>query len=63
MAKKTKVKFTKNRNPIIVLVCEGRNKTESKYYGHFIKRENLYNLKKFLHLDEIYVNYRNLKQN
>ena len=45
MARNMKVKFTKTRNPIIVLVCEGRNKTESKYFNHFVKRENPYNLK------------------
>ncbi len=45
MAKNTKVKFTKTRNPIIVLICEGRNKTESKFFNHFKTRENPYNLK------------------
>lgn len=45
MARSTKVKFTKTRNPIIVLVCEGRNKTESKFFNHFKTRENPYNLK------------------
>jgi len=45
MAKQTKAKFTKTRNPVIVLICEGRNKTESKFFNHFIKRENPYNLK------------------
>ena len=45
MVRHTKVKFSKKRNPIIVLICEGRNKTETKYFNHFIKRENPYNLK------------------
>lgn len=45
MARNTKVKFTKTRNPIIVLICEGRNKTESKFFNHFKTRENPYNLK------------------
>ena len=45
MARNAKVKFTKTRNPIIVLICEGRNKTESKFFNHFKTRENPYNLK------------------
>ena len=45
MVRHTKVKFSKKRNPIIVLICEGRNKTETKYFNHFIKRENPYNLR------------------
>lgn len=45
MSKLTKANFTKTRKPIIVLICEGRNKTESKYFNHFVKRENPYNLK------------------
>lgn len=45
MARQTKAKFTKTRNPVIVLVCEGRNKTESKFFNHFKTRENPYNLK------------------
>ena len=35
----------KNRNPLIVLVCEGKNKTETNYFKHFIKRDNPYTLK------------------
>ena len=38
MARQTKAKFTKTRNPVIVLVCEGRNKTESKFFNHFKTR-------------------------
>ena len=45
MVRQTKAKFTKTRNPVIVLVCEGRNKTESKFFNHFKTRENPYNLK------------------
>lgn len=45
MVKHTKEKFKKVRNPIIALVCEGRNKTESKFFNHFKSRENPYSLK------------------
>jgi len=47
MTRNTKVEFTKKRKPFIVLICEGRNKTETNYFRHFIKRENPYNLKIF----------------
>ena len=45
MAKTTKDKYLRQRNPIVVLICEGKNQTESKYFNHFKKRENPYNLK------------------
>lgn len=38
MAKKTKDKFKKERNPLIYIVCEGRNKTERTYFNHFKDR-------------------------
>lgn len=45
MARRTKEVYKKQRKPIIVLICEGRNQTETKYFNHFNKRENPYNLK------------------
>ena len=45
MARQTNAKFTKTRKPIIALICEGRNKTETKFFSHLVKRENPYNLK------------------
>ena len=45
MAKTTKDKYARQRNPIVVLICEGRNQTESKYFNHFNKRENPFTLK------------------
>lgn len=38
MAKRTKDKFKKERNPLIYIVCEGRNKTERTYFNHFKDR-------------------------
>ncbi len=37
-------KQMKKRIPVIVLVCEGRNKTERKYFNHFVTRDALYKL-------------------
>jgi hypothetical protein len=37
--------YNKQRKPIILLVCEGRNKTERTYFEHFQTREAGYNLK------------------
>jgi len=45
MAKTTKDKYARQHNPIVVLICEGRNQTETKYFNHFNKRENPFNLK------------------
>lgn len=45
MARMKKEIYKKQRKPIIVLICEGRNQTETKYFNHFNKRENPYNLK------------------
>ena len=45
MAKSTKDLYRRKRKPVIVLICEGRNQTESKYFNHFNNRENPYNLK------------------
>ena len=40
-----KQNYSKQRKPIIVLICEGRNKTEIIYFRHFLKRDNKFNLK------------------
>lgn len=45
MARMRKKIYKKQRKPIIVLICEGRNQTETKYFNHFNKRENPYNLR------------------
>jgi len=45
MAKSTKEKFTKQRKPFVALICEGRNKTESKFFSHFKKRDSPFNLR------------------
>jgi len=45
MANQTKAKYSKNRKPIIVLVCEGKNQTERLYFNHFNTRYNNYTLK------------------
>ena len=37
--------FKRKRKPIIALICEGKNQTESKFFNHFNTRENNYNLK------------------
>ena len=42
MKKKIRIR---QRKATIVLICEGRNQTETKYFNHFNKRENPYNLK------------------
>ena len=41
MAKKA---YKRKRNPILLLVLEGRNKTESKYFSHYQVRECNYKL-------------------
>ncbi len=45
MTRNSKDKFPKQRKPIIVLVCEGRNQTETLYFRHFNKRTNPFNMK------------------
>lgn len=45
MRRSTKVKYQRNRKPMIVLICEGKNKTERLFFSHFNKRENKFNLK------------------
>ena len=40
-----KEEFAKKRKPVIILVCEGRNKTERNYFKHFIDRDAPYVLK------------------
>ena len=47
MPRRTEEKYSKLRKPIIALICEGKNKTETKYFNHFNDRDNLYNLKTF----------------
>ena len=42
MAKKQSYK--RQRSPILLLVCEGRNKTERKYFSHYKVRELPYRL-------------------
>ena len=42
MAKKQSYK--RQRRPILLLVCEGKNKTERKYFSHYKVRECLYRL-------------------
>lgn len=34
----------RKRSPIILLVCEGRNKTEKKFFSHFQQRDSKYKL-------------------
>lgn len=41
---RTKDKYLQ-RKPMIVLICEGRNQTEKKYFSHFNNRSNPYILK------------------
>lgn len=36
--------YKRKRNPIILLVCEGKNKTERKYFSHYQIRECNYKL-------------------
>ena len=45
MKRSEKPTYTKQRKPIIVLICEGRNKTERLYFNHFNYRSAPYNLK------------------
>ncbi len=45
MRHSTKDKYSKKRKPLIVLVCEGRNQSETLYFEHFNKREAPYSLK------------------
>ena len=45
MKRSVKQTYTKQRIPIIVLICEGRNKTERLYFNHFNYRAAPYNLK------------------
>lgn len=43
MAKKQS--YNRHRSPIFLLVCEGRNKTERKYFAHYQIRDCHYRLK------------------
>lgn len=36
--------YKRKRNPIILLVCEGKNKSERKYFSHFQERDSTYRL-------------------
>ena len=40
-----KQSYKRQRNPYLLLVCEGRNKTERKYFFHYKVRELPYQLK------------------
>lgn len=42
-----KDKAKRQRKPLYVFVCEGRNETEKLYFSHFNRRENPYVLKCF----------------
>lgn len=44
MPRSVKREYPKSRKPIILIVCEGRNKTETLYFKHFKTREAPYNL-------------------
>lgn len=44
MSKRKREIPNRQRKPVIALVCEGRNKTERKYFNHFKDRYGLYNL-------------------
>ncbi len=44
MHQNTKGKNCRTRAPIIILVCEGRNKTEKLYFEHFRQRDSKYRL-------------------
>lgn len=37
--------YKRKRNPVILLVCEGKNKTERQYFYHFNTRESHFQLK------------------
>ena len=39
-----KQSYKRQRSPILLLVCEGRNKTERKYFSHYQVRESHYRL-------------------
>lgn len=39
-----KKSYKRQRSPIILLVCEGKNKTEQKYFSHYRVRESRYRL-------------------
>ena len=45
MSHSAKKEYTKSRKPIILIVCEGRNKTETLYFNHFNLRTAPYRLK------------------
>lgn len=45
MSRSAKKEYTKSRKPIILIVCEGRNKTETLYFNHFNLRTAPYRLK------------------
>lgn len=47
MTRRTKEIYKKSRKPVIAIICEGRNQTETKFFRHFQSRENKYNLKIF----------------
>ena len=36
--------YKRKRSPIILLVCEGKNKSERKYFSHFQERDTAYRL-------------------
>lgn len=44
MPRSVKREYPKSRKPIILIVCEGRNKTETLFFKHFKTREAPYNL-------------------
>lgn len=39
-----RAKYKRDRKPLIFIVCEGRNKTERTYFGHFNTRKAPFNL-------------------
>ena len=45
MTRQSKSSSPKKRKPVILLVCEGRNKSERLYFEHFNNRNNSYGLK------------------
>lgn len=42
---KKKVNILRKDKPVIALICEGNNKTETKFFSHFNDRFNPYNLR------------------
>lgn len=44
MSRPAKREYPKSRKPIILIVCEGRNKTETLYFNHFNLRNAPYRL-------------------